>query len=354
MARATGEKPAEIAVIGLGAWGSSLAVYCARLGHRVTAWHRDDTYVTALRTSQEITITKNCCVALPENLHVTSDLSQCRSQPITIIALPASAWTDVVPALQPQGVVVSASKGLEQSSCVTPLTWAHQTAGIPVERLCVISGPSFARDLATQTPISLVAASRDLNTAARVATSLSSSTVRLYLSTDPLGVELGGILKNVIAIAVGISDSLGYGPSTRAALITRGLAEMTRIAVSLGAQQQTLTGLSGLGDLVMTATDDQSRNRLVGLRLGKGEALAAILADLGSTAEGVLSAPVVNTLASTQGIEAPITSLVVKVLRGEIAAQDLAATLMSRPLKGEFDNDSPQTPRSELPKLPGS
>jgi glycerol-3-phosphate dehydrogenase (NAD(P)+) len=169
-----------------------------------------------------------------------------------------------------------------------------------------------------------------------VAKILSSSSVRVYVSNDPLGVELGGILKNVIAIAVGISDALGYGPSTRAALITRGLSEMTRVAVALGAQHQTLSGLSGLGDLVMTATDDQSRNRIVGLRLGRGEKLSEILSSLGSTAEGVLSAPIVETIAREKAVDAPIISLVVKVLRGEIAPKDLAATLMTRPLKGEF------------------
>jgi glycerol-3-phosphate dehydrogenase (NAD(P)+) len=182
----------------------------------------------------------------------------------------------------------------------------------------------------------MVAASRELSTATAVASLLSSASVRLYLSTDPLGVELGGILKNIISIAAGISDALAYGPSTRAAIITRGLAEMTRIAVALGAEPQTLSGLSGLGDLVMTATDDQSRNRLVGLRLGRGEPIEQILASLGATAEGVSSAPIVESLASRLKVDVPITTLVCKVLRKEIAPQDLARTLMLRPLRGEF------------------
>jgi glycerol-3-phosphate dehydrogenase (NAD(P)+) len=329
-------QPTEIAVVGLGAWGSALALYCARLGHSVTGWHRDKAHVVDINARRDISVTKDCRATLPDTLRVTSNLSECRSQQLTIVALPASAWSEVLPALKPQGIVISATKGIEKSTQKTPLTWAHRVLGVPSDALCVISGPSFARDLATQTPLSLVAASSNLATATTVATTLSSSAVRLYLSTDPLGVELGGILKNIIAIAVGISDSLGYGPSTRAALITRGLAEMTRLAVALGAQQQTLSGLSGLGDLVMTSTDDQSRNRIVGMRLGKGEKLADILATLGSTAEGVLSAPLVESIAQLANIDAPITSLVVKVLRGEIAPQDLATTLMSRPLKGEF------------------
>jgi glycerol-3-phosphate dehydrogenase (NAD(P)+) len=328
-------QPSEIAVIGLGAWGSALALYCARIGHAVTAWHRDAGYLASIRSSGQISVTRDCQVALPHNLQLTSDLNSCRSQPLTIIAVPASAWSEVLPALKPSGLVISASKGLDRSSQTTPLTWAQREMRIEPERLCVISGPSFARDLAKQTPISMVAASKSLETATRVAKTLSSNSVRLYASNDPLGVELGGILKNVIAIAVGISDALGYGPSTRAALITRGLAEMTRIAVALGAQTQTLAGLSGLGDLVMTATDDQSRNRIVGLRLGRGEKLAEILKTLGSTAEGVSSAPLVVSIAKDHGIEAPIIELVVKVLRDEIAPKDLATTLMSRPIKGE-------------------
>ncbi|MFN4895794.1 MAG: NAD(P)H-dependent glycerol-3-phosphate dehydrogenase [Pseudomonadota bacterium] len=336
MALVAGAKPTEIAVIGLGAWGSALAQYCAQLGHHVTAWHRDDGHLAAIRSAQEISIAKDCRVPLPTTMRVTSNLADCRAQPISIIALPASAWPDVLPTLKPQGLVVSASKGLERTAQITPLTWCHRVLGVSSERLCVISGPSFARDLAQRTPITLVAASGSEDTAALVAKILSSSSVRVYVSNDPLGVELGGILKNVIAIAVGISDALGYGPSTRAALITRGLSEMTRVAVALGAQHQTLSGLSGLGDLVMTATDDQSRNRIVGLRLGRGEKLSEILSSLGSTAEGVLSAPIVETIAREKAVDAPIISLVVKVLRGEIAPKDLAATLMTRPLKGEF------------------
>lgn len=335
-AHAETTQPRKIAIIGLGAWGSALALYCARMGHSVVGWHRDEGYISSLRTAQQVSIGKDCSAPLPATLDLTSDLNHCRSCEVTIIAIPASAWPDVLPALTPQGIVVSASKGIEKATQTTPLTWAHTTLGLANNTLCVISGPSFARDLIKETPISLVAASQDPTTASTIAATLNSKTLRLYVSTDPLGVELGGILKNVIAIAVGISDALGYGPSTRAALITRGLAEMTRIAVSLGAQQQTLAGLSGLGDLAMTATDDQSRNRIVGLRLGRGESLASILETLGSTAEGVSSAPLVEAIAAKNSIEAPIITLVVKVLNGEIAPKDLAMTLMSRPLKGEF------------------
>lgn len=328
--------PIRIGVVGLGAWGSALALYCARIGYHVTAWHRDQSYIKGLLNSKQIPVGKSYTAPLPNNLQLTSTLRDCRDNDLTIIALPASAWAEVLPHTTLAGIVVSASKGIERTSNTTPLTWAHTTLGISPKNLCIISGPSFASDLARQTPITMVSASDDHETATKVAALLSSKSVRLYPSTDPLGVELGGILKNVIAIAVGISDALGYGPSTRAALITRGLAEMTRIAVALGAKAQTLSGLSGLGDLVMTATDDQSRNRLVGLRLGKGESLEQIMRTLGSTAEGVTSAALVEGLASKQNVEAPITQLVCKVLRSEIAPGDLASALMSRPIRDEF------------------
>jgi len=329
----------KITVIGLGAWGSSLALYCARQGYQVLGWHRDESHLDLIRKNRSLRITKETSAALPENLEITSDLAKCRLGDLTIIALPASAWSSVLPNLIPldtNGIVISATKGLERSSNTTPLTWAKDALKIPKERLCVISGPSFAKDLALRTPITLVSASTDMNTAREVATVLASETLRLYPSRDPLGVEFGGILKNVIALAVGMSDALGYGPSTRAALITRGLAEMTRLAVALGAQAQTLAGLSGLGDLVMTSTDDQSRNRVVGLRLGRGEDLKQILSSLGATAEGVLSAELVEQLAKKASVDTPIMSLVVQVLRGEIAPKDLALTLMTRPIREEF------------------
>jgi glycerol-3-phosphate dehydrogenase (NAD(P)+) len=158
----------------------------------------------------------------------------------------------------------------------------------------------------------------------------------VYTSVDPIGVELGGILKNVVAIAAGVSDSLNYGPSARAALIARGLAEMTRLATALGADPRTLSGLSGLGDLVMTATENQSRNRTVGLRLGKGEKIDEITSSLGSVAEGVSTAPLVQQLATKASVEIPLTDHIVKLLRGEIAPADLAAALMARPLRSEF------------------
>lgn len=327
--------PRSIGVVGLGAWGAALALYCHRIGHSVTAWHRAGLHSEAIQKSRLLSIGKIVQQPLPDTLSITTDLAQCARCDFTIIALPASAWQEVLPKLTDATILVSATKGIEKTSRATPLTFAQQTIGIPDQKLCVLSGPSFASDLVHSTPISLVSASSSESNAKQIAESLSSETVRIYTSHDTLGVELGGILKNIISIAVGICDTLGYGPSTRAALITRGLAEMMRIATAWGADSQTLTGLSGLGDLVMTATDDQSRNRSIGLLLGEGESLSDAITTLGATAEGVYSAPLVLEFAKTHGIEVPIVHLVVEVLNGTLKPDELAHLLMTRPLKDE-------------------
>lgn len=328
------EDRVRVSVVGLGAWGTALALHCARQGHDVVAWHRDPTRVRELNAGDSLRVSATS-FPKPTNIRVTSELAECGGADLAIVALPASAWHDVVPALTAK-VLISATKGLEKTSGLTPLQYAHERLGRGVESLCVISGPSFASDLAAGTPVSLTAGSTSDVTAQRVAQVLSGKTLRVYTSDDPRGVELGGILKNVVAIAVGISDGLSYGPSTKAALISRGLAEIMRIATALGAKQQTLYGLSGLGDLVMTSTDDQSRNRTVGLRLGRGEPLTDIVASLGATAEGVSSAPLVERLARDHKIEAPIVSGVVQVIQGSLSPGDLASALMARPLRSEF------------------
>ncbi len=324
----------RVAVVGLGAWGFALALHSLRRGFSVTGWHHNQGEAAKLlstRSFQRGTIS----APIPGNLAVTSDLSALADADLTIVALPAAAWAEVLPKVRAR-ILVSATKGLEPSTGGTPLQYAREALSYQAESLAVISGPSFASDLVAERPISIVAGSASQETAMLVAEALSGNSLRVYTSIDPTGVELGGILKNVVAIAAGVSDALNYGPSARAALIARGLAEMSRIATALGADARTLSGLSGLGDLVMTATENQSRNRTVGLRLGKGEKVADITASLGSVAEGVSTAPLVQQLALKAGVEAPITDHIVKLLSGEIAAPDLAAALMARPIRSEF------------------
>lgn len=324
----------KIAVVGLGAWGSALAVHCARLGHSVTGWSRDTSFVREINDTRQLK-TAGIVVTIPANLKATTNLADLEDADLTIVALPASAWGEVLPHLKARAIV-SATKGLEKDSSLTPLSFAHQRCGFAESSLAVLSGPSFASDLIAGRPLSVVVGSKSEQLALEVATSLSSPSLRVYTSHDPLGVELGGILKNVVAIVAGVSDSLGYGPSARAAIISRGLYEITTVAVALGAEERTLTGLSGLGDLIMTATEDQSRNRTVGLRLGKGEKLPDVIKALGSTAEGVSSAPLVLALAQKHNIPVPITEQVVRLMNGEIRATEVASALMTRPLKSEF------------------
>ncbi len=324
----------KIAVVGLGAWGSALALHCARLGHSVVGWNRDADFVAKLNDTREIKVASQIAT-IPTNFKGTSHLADLEEAELTVIALPARAWGDVLPKFKAK-TIISATKGLEKDSSLTPLSFAHQRCGYAETSLAVLSGPSFASDLIAGRPISVVAGSKSEQLALDVATALSSPSLRVYMSSDPLGVELGGILKNIIAIVAGVSDSLGYGPSARAALISRGLFEITTVATALGADARTLTGLSGLGDLIMTATEDQSRNRTVGLRLGKGEKLPDVIQSLGATAEGVASAPLVLALAQQRTIQVPITEQVVRLMNGEIRATEVAHALMTRPLKSEF------------------
>ena len=324
----------HVAVIGLGAWGMALSLHALRRGFKVTAWHHNQNEVAQLLATRSFQ-RGSVSASIPGNLNITSDLSAVAGADLTLVALPASAWSEVIPNVS-ANILVSATKGLEPTTGGTPLRYAKEALSYASDNLAVLSGPSFASDLVSERPISVVAGSTSQKTAMTVAEALSGNSLRIYTSQDPIGVELGGILKNVVAIAVGVSDALNYGPSARAALIARGLAEMTRIASALGADPRTLAGLSGLGDLVMTATENQSRNRTVGLRLGKGEKIKDITASLGSVAEGVSTAPFVLQLAAQAGVEAPLAEHVVKLLKEEIAVADLAAALMTRPLRSEF------------------
>lgn len=327
----------SIAVIGVGAWGSALAQHLASNGQSVIAWCRNKQRAAEISTTRRYVHLKNP-LPLHSGVTITDDIRQCLGADIFVIATPARFLSEVVTSLGAlQGkCIVSAMKGMEPGLELTPLQFCARASTLSECRFSVISGPSFSSDVINGRPVSLVAAAGEEETAQRVAVLFMSSAMRVYTSTDPLGVELGGIVKNIIAIAAGVSDSLGYGPSARAGLITRGLAEMKRLALALGAKDKTLSGLSGLGDLIMTATDDQSRNRSVGLRLGRGELLPSILSTLGSEAEGPIAAPCVLNLGVRHGVEMPITHGVVRLLRAEIDAETLAKGLLSRPMKSEF------------------
>jgi glycerol-3-phosphate dehydrogenase (NAD(P)+) len=328
--------PKQLGIIGLGNWGTALANHLAVKGHDVLGWAIEPDIVAGIESAR-----RNprflAQVTLSANLHATNDLSAVLARPNIVLALPSSALGDMTPRLlaPPSTLVISAIKGVDEHSLDTPLQ--HIEKLHPGRyRLVVISGPSFARDVVVQRPCGVVAASRDSASAREVARIFSSDSMRVFTSSDPLGVEIGGITKNVIALAVGISDGLELGDSARAGLITRGLAEMMRLAEAMGAERQTLAGLSGLGDLAMTATCDQSRNRTVGLRLGRGEALDDIIASLGSVAEGVSSTPLVLALAKRHGVEMAITRHVSLLLEGKLTTRELVQSLLALPVRSEF------------------
>ena len=326
----------KIAVLGAGAWGTALALASAATGHEVMLWGRD--------AQQMAEMDRLRCnprylpgVPLPAALILTTSRAQALDHALgglTVIATPMSAlrqaladWPDDRPALW-------LCKGFESGSGALGHEIALKT--LPGVRCGILSGPSFALEVAQGLPTALVAASASQELCALAVRAFHSDALRVYTSTDLVGVEVGGALKNVLAIATGIVDGMpGAGLNARAALITRGLAEMTRLGLALGARAETFMGLSGLGDLVLTATGELSRNRRVGLALAAGKSLAQTLQDLGQVAEGVFSAATVLARARALGLEMPITEAVVEVLEGRLAPAQAMAALMARDARSE-------------------
>ncbi len=327
----------NITVLGLGNWGTALAQHFALNGHSITGWCREPEIAKGINAHKKH---PGCfsSLTLSDRITATNDLNGALSNAsLVVVALPASVLASFLKPemLQPQRRFVSAAKGLVPGENFTPLK-LMSSLGASANNLAVLSGPSFASDVIGEKPCGIVSASFSEALAHEVAELTASKSLRVYTSLDPLGVELGGILKNVIAVAAGVVDGLQLGDSARAGIITRGLAEMMRLAAALGANPQTLCGLSGLGDLVMTATCDQSRNRTVGVRLGRGETLQHIINTLGSVAEGVKTAPLVLELAAKHHVEMPITTHVNLLLNGQKPPKEMAGMLLGRPVKSEF------------------
>jgi glycerol-3-phosphate dehydrogenase (NAD(P)+) len=325
----------RIVVFGAGAWGTALAV-AAAARHEVLLWARDATQCAEMRRTR-----RNARylpeVALPESLHLDADHAVAlafAAGGLLVIASPVSALRERLAALPSQADVLWLCKGFEAGTGLL----GHEIAQAlrPQARVGVLSGPSFALEVARGQPTALVAASSDESLASRAVQAFHSDSLRVYTSGDPVGVEVGGAVKNVMAIATGIADGLMLGQNARAALVTRGLAEMTRLGVALGARAETFMGLSGLGDLVLTATGDLSRNRRVGLMLAGGQALPDILAQLGHVAEGVHTAPTLLERAHRVGIDMPITDAVVAVLQGRLTPVLALRQLMARDARAEY------------------
>ena len=331
----------KISVLGAGAWGTALAIQAAEAGHHVCLWGRDAAAIAQMRASR-----RNAAYLpdsdLPAALQLTADRAAAIEHAaggLTIVATPMSGLREALAALPSSQRVLWLCKGFEAGTGRLGHEIARELQ--PAMRVGVLSGPSFAQEVAAGRPTALVAASEDADLAQAAVDAFHGERLRVYTSSDPVGVEVGGAVKNVMAIAVGVCDGLsGSAPNApglnaRAALITRGLAEMLRLGLALGAKVETFMGLSGLGDLVLTATGDLSRNRRVGLMLAQGLALTDILAQLGHVAEGVYSAPTVLARARAAGVDMPITEAMVALLDGRLRAAEAVGRLMSRDARAE-------------------
>ena len=328
----------NIVVLGAGSWGTALAIQAARAGQSVTLWGLESDHIATMQHER--------CnrfylpdILFPENLQLSSDLAGCLQRAQTLlIAVPSHAFRSFIKSAQ-LGIrndhhIVWATKGLEEGSAQL----MHQIVAdeLPAStQTAVLSGPTFAREVALNLPTAVTAAASNTDIAWQTTSFLHHGNFRVYTSDDVVGVELGGALKNVLAIAAGIADGLGFGANTRAALITRGLAEIMRLGAAMGAQRDTFMGLAGLGDLVLTCTDNQSRNRRMGLKLASGLDVASARQEIGQAVEGVNTAREAFTLGQKHGVELPIIELTYRVLYENLAPKTAVQKLLSRGAKAE-------------------
>lgn len=331
----------KVSVIGGGTWGTAFALHLGRLKIETQLWIREkEVYEEAMRYRQNRTFLPG--FALPPTVSFFHDIKGAvSSTEIVFIAVPSKfcrkIYEQIVPHLSSQHMIVSMTKGIEEGSLKTMSEVMEEVfAPYFIPRIAVLSGPSFAKEVAESHPTAVVLASREPNQAKKIQHSISSPVFRTYTSDDITGVELAGAVKNVIAIAAGISDSLQFGSNSVAALVTRGIAEMTRLGVKLGARQETFAGLAGIGDLVLTCTGKLSRNHYVGTELGKGKSLKDIVSSMKMVAEGITTTLSVHQLTKREKIEMPICEQVFQVLYKNKNPRKALQNLMSRKLKSEY------------------
>ena len=330
----------RVAVVGGGSWGTTLAAVLAKNGHDVVLWALEPDVVQQIAGEHE---NRRFLpgIRLPDSLRATGDLVEVVSHAEVVVNVVPSQFVgrvmaDVAPHVSEDCQVVSASKGIETATLRRMDEVMMEVLGEgPMRGFAVLSGPSFSLEVAREVPTAVVAASLDPAAAERVQRLFQNRYFRVYTNADVVGVELGGALKNVIALAAGMSSGLGFGHNTLAALITRGLAEMARLGQAMGAQAATFAGLAGMGDLVLTCTGELSRNRTVGMRLGRGESLTSILGEMSAVAEGVKTAQAAHDLAEREGVEMPITSEVRAILLDGRDPREALWNLMQRDPKPE-------------------
>lgn len=330
------ERP--IAVVGAGSWGTALALQFARNGREVRLWGRDAEQLATIR-AEGMNRRYLPNAPFPANLVAEADLAAClEGVRDIVIVVPSHALREtlikVQPLLNDDARICWATKGFELSSGRLPHQVAEEILGAN-HAMAVLSGPTFAEEVGAGLPTALTIAANDARFAEDLAAALSGANFRAYTSSDMIGVEVGGAVKNVLAIGAGISDGLGFGANTRIALITRGLVEMTRLGVALGAKQDTFMGLAGMGDLVLTCTDDLSRNRRMGLAIAGGKSIGEAQQEIQQTVEGVLAAKAVKQVADKMSVEMPICQEIYRVLYEGVPPREAVGALMSRELKPE-------------------
>ncbi|MBC3870950.1 NAD(P)H-dependent glycerol-3-phosphate dehydrogenase [Undibacterium oligocarboniphilum] len=329
----------NVSILGAGAWGTAVAIALAAKNH-VLIWGRNQAAIADMQLQRQNTVYLPG-IRLPENLQLTSDFSEAMhhvaaDDSLLIIATSVSGLRPTLQACLPYQPhrVIWLCKGFEEGTQLLPHQVARNILGQGAA-IGALSGPSFALEVAQGLPCALTIASASPELCQRVVQALHGNAIRVYSSDDVVGVEVGGAVKNILAIATGVADGLGLGLNARAALMTRGLAEISRLGVALGARVETLMGLTGVGDLILTCTGDLSRNRKVGLALAQGKNLDTIVSELGHVAEGVRCAQAVRTLAATLGVDMPITNAVAGVLFDGVPARDMIARLLARDSKQE-------------------
>jgi glycerol-3-phosphate dehydrogenase (NAD(P)+) len=328
-----------MAVVGAGSWGTALAIQCARAGHPTRLWGRDAALIDCMRRDR-----RNARylpdAEFPASLEPVAELREALAGVRDVlVAVPSHAFRGTLLLLEPllddPARIAWASKGFEMSTGLLPHAVAREVLG--ARPGAVLSGPTFAREVGAGLPTAMTVASRDADFAKELALRLSGPEFRAYTQSDIVGVEVGGAVKNVIAIGSGIADGMGFGANTRVALITRGLAEMTRLGLRLGAQRDTFMGLAALGDLVLTCTDDQSRNRRLGLALGRGDSPQEALRQIGQVVEGVTAASAVRKVAERVGVEMPICFEVHRVMHEGRPVRAALHALMGREVRSETE-----------------
>lgn len=325
----------NIFMIGFGSWGIPLACVLAKNGHSVTAWDGSEVYVNEL-----IKTRKNSCfpdTVIPESINITNDITSAQNADIFICTLTSKNIGKTAPLFTDyftkEKIIVSGSKGLEEES---QKRISEYLKSIGKSQVVVLTGPSHAEEVLLNIPTAVLAASENNEIAKVVQEIFSSDTFRVYTSTDVIGAEVGGALKNVIAVAAGCSDGLGFGDNTKAGLITRGIAEITRLGVAMGAKEKTFGGLSGIGDLIVTCTSKHSRNWQAGFSLAKGNSLEQTLKNVGRVAEGIDTAQTALQLAQKYKVEMPIVEEINRVIFENKSPKDAVTDLMQRELKMEL------------------